>query len=328
MSNIIVANNHCSNIGDAFYQLSIIADLRNFFPASNVISGEEASCHVDSLNRFYVKNVFNYSYFGEADWYVLSGPILNSGFGLRYGNLLKKLKEKNVKLVLISVGGLLYSNEEVNHCRQVLEEYPPYILSTRDAQTFENYYALAKHSYNGICSAFYTSFQFQGYETPDLKDYVVYAFDQYLEPKLELFENISKHNRFDIEIHNDYVGKKFSKLDYIKDFSRKYPEKIGRFPIIRLQHDTLGKKPIFVFRRPNTFLSLNSYAYYNLIKNASLVLGTRTHASVIALSYQVPTMLFQRLGLESIVSEPVILEKNILQKEHSDFSSFLQSAGI
>jgi polysaccharide pyruvyl transferase WcaK-like protein len=87
--------------------------------------------------------------------------------------------------------------------------------------------------------------------------------------------------------------------------------------IIRLHHETLTKLTPLIYRRPNTFVSLNPYSYLNIIKNASLVIATRVHACVIALAYQQSTMLlantkrsylFDRLGLGDIIHKPVNLK--------------------
>lgn len=332
MSNILIASNHISNIGDAFYQLSIIADLKSAFRDCNIIPGEENSCHLDNFSFLYEHNVLDYSLFGEVDWYILSGPILNKSFGKRYISLFKKLKERKVKLVFISVGGLNYDSDEIQHCRHILQEYNPYILSTRDEDTYAAYKDLAIHAYNGICSAFYSSFQFSGYTTSELQEYVVYAFDQYLEPDLKSLSEVYLD-------HKSNVGSKFSRFDYLRDVFRKYPESIGGKKIIRLQHDIFGKKPpFFIYRRPNTFVSFNPYSYLNIIKNSSLVIGTRVHACVVAISYQVPTKfflancprakLFERLGITNILNYPIVIDKGRLQEEHEHFLNFLKSKNI
>ncbi len=335
--NIIVANNHLANIGDAFYQLAILNDLREVFQSSaNVVSGEERSCHLDRFRKYYSHNVFDYSFFGEAQWYVLSGPILNKGFGKLYLPLLKKLKEKQIKLIMISVGGLVYSPDEIKHCRDILKEYTPHILSTRDSETFENYKDLAHHSYDGICSAFYSSLHYQGFKTPDLENYIVYAFDEYTEPKiiLESSQASDKSLNLNVKVLEGSKGK-ISRMERLVDFFRKYPNKIEDRLIIRLAHNTIEKETALItYRRPNTFVSLNPYSYLNIIKNSSLVLSTRVHACVPALSYQVPAMLFisskrasslfERLGMISIMEKPITLRPSLLKEEHEKFLLFLQ----
>jgi len=333
MSNIIVANNHWANIGDAFYQLSIINDLNKVFQGTaNVVSGEENTCHLDLFSKHYEKNIFNYSYYGNASWYVLSGPILKKDFGKRYLTLLKCLKQKNIKLVMISVGGLIYNSDEISHCREILKEYPPYILSTRDTETFKNYKDLAENAHDGICSAFYSSFHFQGYKTPNLKDYIVYSFDKYLEPYMQL-KPTADGSSFDVDVFRTPESR-FSRVDYFLDIFREYPEKIAGKKIIRLNHNTL-RKPFLIYRRPNTFVSINPYSYLNIIKNSLIVFGTRVHACVSALSYQRPTMifikskrsnqLFSRVGLANISEKPVILKKEVLEEEHENLLFFLKN---
>jgi polysaccharide pyruvyl transferase WcaK-like protein len=84
-------------------------------------------------------------------------------------------------------------------------------------------------------------------------------------------------------------------------------------------------------------VSLNPYSYLNIISNGSLTLSTRVHACVTALSYQKPTMLFQktkrsflfeRLGLQDIINKPVTLAREKLEIEHEEFKKFLKPIDI
>lgn len=289
---ILVSNNHWSNIGDAFYQNSVIHDLRQVYAREfDVLPCEEHSCHTDPLLKFCDHNVFNYSFFGHCNWYVLSGPVLHKNFAKLYLPLLKTLHEKKIKVVFISAGGLSYDQEEISICRQVLEAYPPFIFSTRDTETYNTYSDLAKYSYDGICSAFYSYLQYPGYNTDDLGEYIVYSFDKYTEPKIESLERLDT-DEWDIKIENSSLPlSRLSRSGMFLDLFHKYPQSIGNLKIIRLHHETLTKVTPLIYRRPNTFVSLNPYSYLNIIKNASLILATRVHASVTALSYQKPTML-------------------------------------
>lgn len=331
---IIVSNNHWANIGDAFYQNSIIHDLKEVYRnQADILHGEEHTCHRDALLKFCNNKVFNYSLFSSGNCYILSGPILHKNFPKLYAPLLKELHKRKVKIVLISVGGLSYSSEEVRLCREVLEAYPPYVLSTRDTPTYKAYGDLAKYSYDGICSAFYSSLQYPGYETPELDNYVVYSFDKYAEPLVSVpSSNNTSELIANLQIKNK-SSKRLSRLDNILDYFKKYPDYCGDKKIIRLHHETLTKLTPLIYRRPNTFVSLNPYSYLNIIKNASLTLATRVHACVIALSYQKPAMLFvntkrsylfERLGLQEIIYKPVNLEREKLEEEHQNFKDFLQ----
>lgn len=101
-----------------------------------------------------------------------------------------------------------------------------------------------------------------------------------------------------------------------------------------MHHETLTKLTPLIYKRPNTFVSLNPYSYLNIIKNASLVIATRVHACVIALAYQQPTMLlantkrsylFDRFGLGDIIHKPVNLKYDRIQAEHEKFINFLEN---
>jgi hypothetical protein len=336
---IIVANNHWANIGDAFYQNSLIYDLSQIYgDIADVVSGEKHPCHIDPLLKSCQSNVFNYSHFCTPDWYVLSGPIFHKMFAKVYAPLLQKLNEHNVKIVLMSVGGITYDEEEVKICREVLQQYPPYILTTRDTQTYKAYSNFAKYSYDGICSAFYSSLQYPGYESPGLGKYIVYSFDMFKEPKVSLSISEKNSNKWlDKFKANSNSVRPLSMLDRLLDNFRVYPDSLEEFKIIRLHHTPLTKITPLIYNRPNTFVSLNPYSYLNIIRNGSLTLSTRVHACVTALSYQKPAMLFQRtkrsylferLGLQDIINKPVTLAREKLEKEHQKFNNFLKLIDI
>jgi hypothetical protein len=337
---IVVANNHWANIGDAFYQNSLIEDLKKVYgEVADVISGEEYPCHKDKLTKYCQSNVFDYSAYGDCDWYVLSGPILHRDFAKLYLSTLKELHRRKVKVVFMSVGGLRYDQEEIKICRDVLQQYPPYIFTTRDTETFNNYQDLAKYSYDGICSAFYSSLHYQGYETSDLGKYIAYSFDVYKEPQVSFKSN--NVNSFDeivdnIQIDNSSVSR-INRFTKAAEFLCKFPKAVGNYKIVRLHHRPLIKITPWIYTRPNTFVSLNPYSYINIIKNAELTLGTRVHACVTALSFQKPAMLckptkrgylFDRLGLQDIVNKPVNLSRERIEEENYKFHNFLQTVSI
>lgn len=336
---IIVANNHWANIGDAFYQNSIIYDLNQIYGSvADVISGEEHPCHIDYLSKYCDSNVLNYSLFCKSSWYVLSGPILHKNFAKLYVPLFQKLKEQNIKLVIMSAGGLKYDAEEVKICREVLQQYPPYILTTRDTQTYKTYSDLANYSYDGICSAFYSSLQYPGYESPGLEKYIVYSFDMFTEPQISINKSEENSNNLLDKLEIDAGSVKLtSRIHRLLDNFKTYPDLINGFKIVRLHHTPLTKITPLIYNRPNTFVSLNPYSYLNIIRNGLLTLSTRVHACVTALSYQKPAMLFQktkrsylfeRIGLQDVTNKPVTLSYDKLQEEHQKFQKFLKTVDI
>ncbi len=337
---IVVANNHWANIGDAFYQNSLIEDLKKAYgDVADVISGEEYPCHKDQLTKYCKSNVFDYSAYGDCDWYVLSGPILHRNFANLYLPIIKELHRRNVKVVYMSVGGLKYDEEEINICREIFKQYPPYIFTTRDTETYNNYHDLAKYSYDGICSAFYTSLHYPGYETSNLGNYIAYSFDAYKEPKVSFKTDLinspdSITNNIQIDTSTVSRLNRFTKA---AELLCSFPKAIGNYKIVRLHHRPLIKITPWIYTRSNTFVSLNPYSYINIIKNAELTLGTRVHACVSALSFQKPAMmckqtkrgyLFNRLGLQDIVNKPVNLSRERIEEENYNFHNFLQAVAV
>lgn len=339
MKTVVVANNQWDNIGNAFFMNAIVENLREAYEDRIVaMSGEEAPVHYNSKWNGNHKSIIDYSVYTKSDWFVISGPRFNKNIRKKFEKLFSALKDAGTKIVLISVGSNRYDQEEIEFCRKFLTEYPPYILSTRDSETYHNYADLAEYAYDGICSAFYASFYYPGYDTPQLEKYITFGFDTSSEPQFYIDSDRYKRDGLVSAIQVDWsTSKTLSSFELVLDNFKEHPTQIQEWKLIRPMHSPVAKFGMFAYNRPNQFVSLNPYAYLNLFRNTELTVSERVHACVATLSYQKPAMLckktkrsllFDRLGLGEITQRPVCLSRETLIAEKEKFIDFLKSVPL
>lgn len=341
MKKILVCNNTWDNIGNAFFKNSLITDLTTVFEGQAKVM----SCdfHVIPVHRPFFRNtkVLDLGLHLCGDLVVFSGPRMSRRFPEVSGPAIRALAERGVKYALMSLGSHEYDDDEVKICRRFLKDYPPYVLTSRDSETYEKYHDLATYSYDGICSAFYSPLHYEGYDTPGLGKYIVMGFEQTEEPTLRIRSNfddkdIRTVDISSIEIASGYL-RKLSKYGVLAEAFKKYPGAFGGYEIVRPLHYPMARfLPVF-YSRTNRYVSINPYGYLNLYRNASLVLSERVHACVIALSYGVPAMLFtrtkrdalfRRIGVDNLYDKPVTLPAGLIEKEHDKFIGFLKQIVI
>jgi hypothetical protein len=332
--NICVLN-HSINIGNHFFELSIIKDLIATFANQNdvdIFPVEGRHFYSDLTLSSKKKNYLNYGAYTKCDYFVLSGPIfqyktLRNNFELIFKNMVKN----GTKFIYLSAGSSHYTEEEIKDVRKFLSEFPPFVISTRDKFTFDAYQDLAKFSHNGICSAFFSSFHYKGYDTPELGRYMILNFEEANEPNLERLNFSDYENSL---FKNDDIKKcsNPSKLDVVSNYFKQFPFEFNGIKIIRTLHNFNPSIMKPFINRSNQFVSVNPYAYLNLFSRAEVVLARRVHACVPALSYGRPAMLFndtkrvrlfERVDLANITQKPLYLDKVILNKEYNYFRAFL-----
>lgn len=331
----IAVLNHSTNIGNHFFEISILSELRKLFKDdADVFTVEGRHIFTEQRMTGNQKDYLDYGKYTDADYFVVSGPVFQGkSYVNNFKDLFETMAKKGTKFIFMSAGSIHYDNEERAEMRSFLKNYPPYIVSTRDRATYESYGDLAKFSYDGICSAFYSSIHFEGYDTTGLGDYIVLNFEECFEPDLS---KINKSDILETQYSQSEIDRcsEISKRDFLLDQSRKYPESFDGLKIIRPFHTMVPSLSKPLLRRPNKFVSVNPYSYLNIFKNAEYVLARRVHACVPALSYGKPAMLFNstkraqlfdRAGLSDITKKPVLLEKARLHEEHANFVEFLHN---
>ncbi|WP_372948565.1 polysaccharide pyruvyl transferase family protein [Mariniphaga sp.] len=329
----IAVLHHSINIGNHFFELSIIHDLQKVFKdEAEIIPVEGRHFYSDLTLAANKKYYLNYGIYTKCDYFVLAGPIFQY-ITLRknFEPLFKEMQNNGTQFIYLSAGSSHYTNEEIADVRKFLNEYPPFAISTRDRFTYDVYHDLAKFSHDGICSAFFSSFHYSGYDTPKLGKYMILNFEEGQEPNLNEL-NFNNYCESIFSAKNINCCSKSSKVNILKSMLLKYPDNYNGIKLIRTLHNFNPSIMKPFIHRNNQFVSVNAYAYLNLFSRAEIVLARRVHACVPALSYGKPAMLFNptkrvklfdRVELSDITKKPVILPNDILLKEYNGFVSFL-----
>lgn len=292
MSNAIFPSSHWgSNIGNVFFYLGTEHILRTA-GGVNVVQADLPPAKAFGLSPEQVENDIGYGYrIGKFDYLVLDGPMFDTSFERLFGPYLKRAKELDVRVILMSTGGIAYTPDEIAHCREVLKKYPPYILTTRDRQTFQNYGDLCDRSYDAICSAWFVPDAYPGYSIPDERPYVTVCFDHAREPEITLpsLEKMRAKEFSDVSIE-DVTHSKLTKVSRLSQ--RGFCGEIGPFEVIRPCHQVLNRQNWRLFFKKNAFCSQTPFGYLNLYRNTELTVTDRLHASVATLAYGNPARLF------------------------------------
>lgn len=285
----------------------------------------------------------------DVDYLILQGPMLTSTFRTLWEPTFKALRAKGTKIILLSAAFFQYSEKEIADATSFLKEYPPFIISTRDADSFSHIQGLAPHTYSGIDSAFfapkaYTPVKF------DTRPYICLNFDQYPEPNI-IVNDVgalapAKYDRQFTTLNQQWYA---SQPKFINRFAgsgqwqcymaalmdfRKMPKEIGGFEVIRTDHRFNPHITWKVYQHPNAVASDEPFTYFSLYAGAELTLSDRVHACVATLAYGKPAMLyhptprarlFARLGLNEIREKPCTINLDILENERQMELSFLRS---
>lgn len=286
----------------------------------------------------------------DVEYLILQGPMLTSTFRTLWEPTFKALQGRGTKIILLSAAFFHYTEKEIADATGFLREYPPLIISTRDADSYAHVQGLAPFTYSGIDSAFFAP---KAYEpiALDTPPYICMNFDQYPEPNLWVADNDS-HAAKPFDIKFETLGKTWYArqpsvlkrmagagqwqcyLAALADI-RSMPTEIGGFQIIRTDHRFNPHITWKVYQHPNAVASDEPFTYFSLYAGTALTLSDRVHACVATLAYGKPAMLyhptprarlFARLGLDKIRTQPCTLDMDFLEAERRKEIEFLKSA--
>lgn len=346
------------NIGNAFFALGIKHVLEQAVPNARVVLFSDQAAYLNLVPgpnyRREPRNSLHYLEYIRPDYIVLTGSLLTKQFPQVWGTSLKSLVQAGTKILLIGVGHYDYSPEEIEVCRNLLREYPPYVFVSRDHQTYENLHDIAECSYDGIDGAYFTPDIFQPIRT-DLPPYVVLNFDKTPEPRIRALSNsvfqpdklLYETFNFDFQgqewlvqfpklrlAASRFLGKGFSFLLGPLGLCGTKQKRFGDFMIVRTDHQL---NPIMIrriFRGPNAFAGDIPYTYLNIYAQTELTLTDRIHAALVTMAYGRPAMLFSQSGRALIIEEvggegvtrgPTNLDMDVLARRKQAMISFLRS---
>ena len=196
---------YATNIGNAFFMNGARYLLKTCFPQAEIYSLGDVSAN-QWTGKKCRKHDYNYLKYADVDYFVITGPYLSKTVANLYSDTFRVLlKNSKTKLVLLSVGGYTYDEDEIKACRGFLKKYPPFMLFTRDETAYRHYHDLAEISYNGICTAWFVNDYFKAIPV-SVSPYITMAFDNLPEPQVNILGGL---NTF---VQDSQIEVRFSKV--------------------------------------------------------------------------------------------------------------------
>jgi len=132
----------------------------------------------------YRRNVFQISdSIADIDLVVLPGCVLYE-FAIRpYQNLIENLRQRDVPLLLLGVGGGDYERDTIRYVSNWLQEMESTSIITRDPEAYSCYSDCVENAYNGIDCGFFID---EWYSPPNSRDsFKAATFDKIDEPDID-----------------------------------------------------------------------------------------------------------------------------------------------
>ena len=312
---VITAGTWSTNIGNAFFQLGAQQIMSEVATAGRVHLLTDQAGYWQYGKKEEPQNSARLLDHVDAEYIVLSGSLLTYSFPILWRESFRVLKERGVRIVLLGVGQFDYSEKETALCRDLLQEYPPHVLVSRDSTTYNNFRDLAAHSYDGIDNAYFLPL---GYPTIplDYPPYIALNFDKGPEPVIELIDTsgsplwgrpgynscrvpfdsgaldvrFSSHKRW----MGDWLGKYYGYVAGILGLKRTRQDRAGKYHLLRTDHQTNPLCHRKLYYGPGAFAMDVPYGYFALYANAALTLSDRIHACVVTMAYGGTAMLFSK----------------------------------
>lgn len=315
------------NIGNAFFNLGITYALNKCLPDVHTsFIGDPPGWFWRSRRNTTDQNIMIDEL--QVDYIAISGPMICEEFEAVWGGSLLRLTKNGTRIILISAGCMKYDDAEYEKCAPFLEKIKPYLLMTRDWDTYKRYSDFAEHSYDGICFAFFSADHLVAPLNVCSKD-IALCFDlgkdynvieEYGPDLMRLIDT----DEWDIHRQHKPV-KRSSRASKISSYEG--------YRIVRPYHSSnplmekkiksimLGYRP---FQKPNCYISDIPNGYLNIYKNAKITVAERVHACVPAVAFgnyawlmhgTKRARLFSRLGLDDITRRPVRINMEKLAAE-------------
>lgn len=352
---IVTAGMWSTNIGNAFFQLG----------AAHIISQAAPDRHVHLLTDH-----AGYWQYGkkqepahsarlidhvDAEYLVLSGSVLTYSFPSLWAKTFKICKEKKTRIILLGAGQFDYSKRETDICRELLDEFPPYIFVSRDSNTYDNFKDLAANAYNGIDNAYFLPLAYPKISL-DYPPYIVLNFDKGPEPMCQMLADHGKYvwgkigynsccvpfNAQAINIQfpehkrlfSNWTGKYYGYLAGILGLKKTRRNQLDNYLLLRTDHQTNPLCHRKLYYGPGAFAMDIPYGYFALYGNAELTLSDRIHACIVTMAYGGTAMLFsksprvqiiEQVGANKILEQPTKLNLENLNKMRINQIEFLKS---
>ena len=283
----------------------------------------------------------------DADVLVLIGPIITKYFLKTLSETIKEYCNRNKKYIMLGIGMMHYSENDLMEIKKFLNAYPPLFMSSRDNLTYETFCNIIPNIYNGLDLAFFVPEAYKPIKS--VSKYIVSNFDKITEPNIyETKENSKDAISITDEENIKVVLPRFFsriglKTDRISDIfvylgavlpKSKRQDKVYNYSIIRPDHRFWPMFVKKVYRYNNSYCSEIPEGYFNIYANSSLTVTDRIHACILTLAYGNKAMFFaktarsgllDRVGAEEIYHKPVQLSLEKLNKEKENMIAELKS---
>jgi hypothetical protein len=338
----------CTNIGNAFYSLGVEYILKKILGEENVSVVSDYQTYTTNLGKrlFPSKNQLNYFTKLDVDYFVLAGPVISKYFLKLWKDTLVELESKGVRYIILSAGMMKMNDEAYKEISEFFKNHPPFILTSRDKDTYEAFGKYADNAYDGICFSFFAP---DFYHPAKINEqFFTMNFDKISEPVVSDKE-FSGAKAFEFDGKTYYykqiglLPKMASKTDRFSDAliyassvfpQRKRPSVAGDYKIYRTDHRFHPHYRRKIYSQANTLCSDIPYGYLDIYANSKLTFSDRVHACAVTLAFGHPAMLFvkstrcgllDRVGAGEISKKPVSIDMAALAKEKEELVSWLKS---
>lgn len=337
----------CTNIGNAFYSLGVEYVLKQILGETNVTVISDYQTYTNGYGkRLYPdNNQLEFISKLDVDYIVLAGPVISKYFLRLWKDILISLEKRGIRYIILSAGMMKMTEDALKECMTFFKEHPPYILVSRDFETFSSFGEFADKSYNGICFSFFAP---EFYSPAKLNEnYMTFNFDKILEPYIWA-DNCNEAVAFEFDGKYYHVNNKglFTKIatktDRFSDaliyaisvfYHKKRVNYIDNKAIYRTDHRFHPHYRTKIYGQGNTFCADLPYGYLNIYANSELTLSDRVHACAVTLAYGHPAMLFartnrvgllDRVGASDISKHPVMIDMDWLSQEKKNMFCWLR----
>lgn len=342
------------NIGNAFFQLGGQHILKKAVPDARMMLISEQPGYPSYWNP---KGGNPLGFFDlpaviDVDFLVLMGPMFRKETLAIWGDTFRKINLKKTRLILLGVACMVYDPDSIESYRAFLKEFPPYLLTSRDSETYQYLGKYADHAYDGIDLAFFLPEIYQPIGFPTLKPLIALNFDKIPEPKITIQGELPGVNPVNDRFNKTFnyqdrqwclsfprfrkaMAEKSRYLMFLEGilFQDRAPDMIGEYHVIRTDHRPHPLIRRKTYRTTNVLVNDVPYPYFEVYHQAELTLSNRIHACVAALSYGNSAMLFsrsprirmlERIGLDDITKKPVKLETSMIENEKRNLEQFIR----
>ncbi|NIZ10955.1 polysaccharide pyruvyl transferase family protein [Pseudooceanicola sp. HF7] len=337
----LVGGQWAQNVGNAFFNLGGEYVLKRVFGEDAVGFFQDQPNYRTLHNKFKgnPETYVDFAQYLDIDYLVVQGPVLGGWIRESWEKAFRALRDNGVKVIFLSSAFFKFTDKEIAAVKSFLEEYPPYLISTRDDRT----YGIIKDwlpgvpKYDGIDSGYFLNRCVNPFKVREGFRYITSNFDRYPEPELFSSDPGDKYNSRQVEIEGktyfvsvpkflDKYAHKGKIKGYLADYfdKRKLPETFDGRLIVRPEHRFFPHITHKIYRQSNATASDEPWTYINIYANADFTLSDRVHACVATLAFGSPAMLFTpsprsalfgRVGAGEIRNKLVTLDLGMLHEE-------------